>query len=91
MYEKNGSAKLTTSIQDIAGNQRLQLTVPPDSMVDWDYYSVMKNAPRDAEKCFSLVGTAVASSFEWRKDARDEGGALNGRTIDCDCDIFVVV
>ncbi|KAL4567473.1 hypothetical protein LXL04_023057 [Taraxacum kok-saghyz] len=79
-------------------------TVPPDvwfgafptrdynvSMVDWEYYSVVKNAPRDAEKCFSLVGTTVASAFEWRKDAGDEGGAMNGRTIDCDCDIFVVV
>ncbi|KAL4591610.1 hypothetical protein LXL04_004579 [Taraxacum kok-saghyz] len=104
MYKKNGSAKLTTIRQDIGGNQRLQLTVPPDvwygafpirdynvSMVDWDSYSVVKNAPRDAEKCFSLVGTKTALSFEWRKDAGDEGGAMNGRTIDCDCDIFVVV
>ncbi|KAL4572807.1 hypothetical protein LXL04_019593 [Taraxacum kok-saghyz] len=104
MYKKNGSAKLTTIRQDIGGNQRLQVTVPPDvwygafptrdynvSMVDWDSYSVVKNAPRDAEKCFSLVGTTTALSFEWRKDAGDEGGAMNGRTIDCDCDIFVVV
>ena len=104
MYEKNGSAKLTTIRQYIGGNQRLQLTVAPDvwysafptrdynvSMVDWDYFSVVKNALRDADKCFLLVGTTVAPSFEWRKDAGDEGGAMNGRTIDCDCDIFVVV
>ncbi|KAI3514470.1 hypothetical protein L1887_12898 [Cichorium endivia] len=74
MYEKNGSVKLTTIGQDIGENQRLQYTVPPDvwfgAFPTKDYnvsmrdYSVVKNAPRDAEKHFSLVGTTVAPAFE---------------------------
>lgn len=59
--------------QDILENQRLQYTVPPDVWFgafptrDYDLLTnneVVKNARRDAEKHFSLVGTTVAPAFE---------------------------
>ncbi|KAL8208466.1 hypothetical protein R6Q57_007878 [Mikania cordata] len=59
--------------QDIKENQLLQYTVPPDVWFgafptrDYDILAdnrVAKNAPRDAEKHFSLVGTTVVPAFE---------------------------
>ncbi|GJT95980.1 photosystem I chlorophyll a/b-binding protein 6, chloroplastic [Tanacetum coccineum] len=71
--DKNGSVKFTNMGQDILSNQVLQYTVRPDvwfgAFPSRDFDVVMENklvkkAPRDAEKHFSLVGTTVAPAFE---------------------------
>ncbi|XP_076927371.1 uncharacterized protein LOC143590907 [Bidens hawaiensis] len=71
--DKDGSVKFTYMGQDILEGQRVQYTVPPDVWFgafptrDYDILAdnrVVKKAPRDAEKHFSLVGTAVAPAFE---------------------------
>ncbi|KAD5317427.1 hypothetical protein E3N88_17373 [Mikania micrantha] len=71
--DKDGSVKFTCMGQDIIENQLLQYTVPPEVWFgafptrDYDILAdnrVAKNAPRDAEKHFSLVGTTVAPAFE---------------------------
>nr|XP_043622324.1 uncharacterized protein LOC122593927 [Erigeron canadensis] len=73
--DKNGSVKFTYMGHDIIGeNQKVQYTVPPDVWFgafpsrDYDIsimeYRVVKKAPRNGEKHFSLVGTTVAPAFE---------------------------
>ncbi|PWA75445.1 rmlC-like jelly roll fold protein [Artemisia annua] len=71
--DKNGSVKFTNMGQDIVSNQVLQYTVRPDvwfgAFPSRDFDIVMDNklvrkAPRNAEKHFSLVGTTVAPAFE---------------------------
>ncbi|KAI3787098.1 hypothetical protein L1987_41306 [Smallanthus sonchifolius] len=68
-----GSVKFTCMGQDILKSQRLQYTVPPDVWFgafptrDYDILvdnRVVKKAPRDTGKHFSLVGTTVAPAFE---------------------------
>ncbi|KAK9075937.1 hypothetical protein SSX86_004267 [Deinandra increscens subsp. villosa] len=71
--DKNGSVKFTCMGHDIGENQQLQYTVPPDVWFgafptrDYDILAdnrVVKNALRDTQKHFSLVGTTVAPAFE---------------------------
>ncbi|XP_076905835.1 uncharacterized protein LOC143561725 [Bidens hawaiensis] len=71
--DKDGGVKFTYMGQDILEGQRGQYTVPPDMWFgafptrDYDVLAnnrVVKRAPRDAEKHFSLVGTTVAPAFE---------------------------
>ncbi|XP_071699375.1 uncharacterized protein [Rutidosis leptorrhynchoides] len=73
IHDINGSVKVTCMGHDILDNMRLQYTVPPDVWFgafptrDYDLLTnnkVKKNAPRDSEKHFSLVGTTVAPAFE---------------------------
>ncbi|CAI9297533.1 unnamed protein product [Lactuca saligna] len=74
--EKDGSLKLTCIGQDISENQLLQYTVPPNVWFgafptkDYEISSstdnvVVKNAPRNAEEHFSLVGCTVAPAFQF--------------------------
>ncbi|XP_024965450.1 uncharacterized protein LOC112505735 [Cynara cardunculus var. scolymus] len=72
--EKDGSAKLTCIGQDIGENQQLQYTVPPNvwfgAFPTKDYTiskenGVVKNAARDGEEHFSLVGCTVAPAFQF--------------------------
>ncbi|KAF5802471.1 hypothetical protein HanRHA438_Chr06g0268881 [Helianthus annuus] len=71
--DRDGSVKLTCMGQNILKSERVQYTVPPDVWFgafptrDYDILAdnrVVKKAPRDAEKHFSLVGTTVAPAFE---------------------------
>ncbi|KAI3694433.1 hypothetical protein L1987_77398 [Smallanthus sonchifolius] len=71
--DKDGSVKFTCMGQDILKSQRLQYTVPSDvwfgafPTTDYDILAdnrVVKRAPRNAQKHFSLVGTTVAPAFE---------------------------
>ncbi|KAI3772760.1 hypothetical protein L6452_03953 [Arctium lappa] len=74
LNDEDGSVKLTCVGQDIRENEQVQYTVPPDVWFgafptrDYDISKdnvVVKNAARDAEKHFSLVGTTVAPAFEF--------------------------
>ncbi|KAJ9547960.1 hypothetical protein OSB04_020503 [Centaurea solstitialis] len=73
--EKDGSAKLTCIGQEIGENQLLQYWVPPnvwfgafptkDYTISGENNVVVKNAARDAEQHFSLVGCTVAPAFQF--------------------------
>ncbi|XP_030538457.1 uncharacterized protein LOC115746707 [Rhodamnia argentea] len=76
LNEKDGSVKLTCIGSDLVGdNQQPQYTVPPNvwfgSFPTKDYTispdgSVLKAAPRDAEKHYSLVGCTCAPAFQFQ-------------------------
>ncbi|XP_052200376.1 uncharacterized protein LOC127806865 isoform X2 [Diospyros lotus] len=75
MNDKDGSVKLTCLGPDpIGANQQLQYTVPPNvwfgayPTLDMDISAesvARKNAPRDAENHFSLVGCTCAPAFQF--------------------------
>ncbi|XP_030469842.1 uncharacterized protein LOC115688216 [Syzygium oleosum] len=76
LNDKDGSVKLTCIGSDLVGdNQQPQYTVPPNvwfgSFPTKDYTispdgSVLKTAPRDAEKHYSLVGCTCAPAFQFQ-------------------------
>lgn len=76
LNEKDGSVKLTCIGSDLVrDNQQPQYTVPPNvwfgSFPTKDYTispdgSVLKAAPRDAEKHYSLVGCTCAPAFQFQ-------------------------
>ncbi|KAF8027929.1 hypothetical protein BT93_E0761 [Corymbia citriodora subsp. variegata] len=76
LNDKDGSIKLTCIGSDLVGdNQQPQYTVPPNvwfaSFPTKDYTitpdgSMLKAAPRDAEKHHSLVGCTCAPAFQFQ-------------------------
>ncbi|KAK3438655.1 hypothetical protein EUGRSUZ_C03305 [Eucalyptus grandis] len=76
LNDKDGSFKLTCIGSDLTvDNQQPQYTVPPNvwfgSFPTKDYTispdgSVLKAAPRDAEKHYSLVGCTCAPAFQFQ-------------------------